>query len=224
MNIDQDIYQYYNEIAPNYDENRFGNTYGRYLHEQEDKFLEKHIHRTGNILDLGCGTGRHLKYATHGLDLSENMIAQSKIKFPEKELVVGSAFKTAFSNVQFNQAFTFHVLMHLANGEIQQAIYEAERILKPGGQFIFDIPSRKRRKLINYQPNDWHGAASLSIAEIKKMTHQHWNIKIIQGVLFMPIHRFPKSIRKLLLPLDNLFCKSFLKEYASYLMVLLEKK
>jgi ubiquinone/menaquinone biosynthesis C-methylase UbiE len=224
MNSSIDIHTYYNNLASTYDENRFGNTYGQYLHQQESKFLKKVIRNKGNILDLGCGTGRHLEFATHGLDLSENMIEEASNKFPEKILTVGSAFETGFEKETFDQAYTFHVLMHLSKEQIIRTLEEVFRILKPGGQFIFDIPSKKRRKLIRYKTDGWHGAASLSIAEIKEMIGDQWIIQRKKGVLFMPIQRFPKGIRKMMLPFDNALCSSPFKEYSSYLMVVLEKK
>jgi ubiquinone/menaquinone biosynthesis C-methylase UbiE len=224
MDQEMNIHTYYNELASTYDEDRFGNTYGKYIHHQETQFLKKFIRKNGNILDLGCGTGRHLKFATHGVDLSENMIKVSGKKFPDKMLKVGSAFNTGFEKAQFNQVFSFHVFMHLGKPEIQLALNEAHRILQPGGQMIFDIPSDKRRKLLKYKTNHWHGATSMSVDEIRKMMGEEWTIKKVKGILFFPIHRFPKGLRKLLLPFDNLWCSSPFKSYSSYLMIVIEKK
>jgi ubiquinone/menaquinone biosynthesis C-methylase UbiE len=218
------IHSYYNHLAPAYDADRFGNTYGRYIHRQENRFLQKNIRPGENILDLGCGTGRHLDFATHGIDLSENMIAEARKKFPGKILQVGSAFNTGFDNEKFNQAFSFHVLMHLSKEEFSTTLFEMCRILNPGGTFIFDIPSYKRRNLIGYTSQNWHGANSMSIKEIKAMLGPQWKIKKIKGVLFLPIHRFPKWIRNIFLPFDNICCSSSFKEYASYLMIVLERK
>jgi ubiquinone/menaquinone biosynthesis C-methylase UbiE len=224
MSNEIDIHTYYNDLASKYDEDRFGNTYGKYLHEQEAKFLKKVIRSGGKILDLGCGTGRHLNFATHGIDLSENMIGIAKKKFPDKILKVGSAFDTGFETEEFDQIFSFHVWMHLSKQEISFILHETYRKLKPGGQLIFDIPSYSRRKLLGHRTHQWHGATSMTIKEIRSKADVQWEIKKIKGVLFFPIHRFPKGIRKLLLPFDNLWCSSPFKSYSSYLMVVLQKK
>lgn len=78
------IHEYYDHLAETYEQNRFGNSYGRYIDEQENVFLHSFFKdkRYSKILDLGCGTGRLLKFATHGLDFSEKMlrIAKEKIR------------------------------------------------------------------------------------------------------------------------------------------------
>ncbi len=224
MDTQTNIQSYYNNLAETYDENRFGNSYGQYLHQQETKFLEKVIVQGNQILDLGCGTGRHMSLATHGLDISENMLQEARKKFPKKEIRTGSVFQSPFEHDFFDQVFSFHVLMHLTKKEIELTFQEAHRILKPRGQFIFDIPSFKRRNLFNYKTQGWHGAASLSMKEVQEMAGADWVIKKYQGALSLPIHRLPKGIRKVMLPIDTGLSKSFMREYASYLMVMLEKK
>lgn len=72
------ITTYYNQLAQKYDSDRFGNAYGRFLHAQERALLTRWLAsvKAGAILDLGCGTGRFLDLATHGLDASTGMLEQ----------------------------------------------------------------------------------------------------------------------------------------------------
>lgn len=44
-----------------------------------------------------------------------------------------------------------------------------------------------------------------------------------QGVLFLPIHRFPVWLRQPVRWLDRLLCRSPWREYASYLVVKIQK-
>ena len=84
-----EIKKYYNDLASSYDSNRFNNSYGKYIDSQERLFLDAFLPKipSEKILDLGCGTGRFLDFAKYGVDVSPNMIAIAKSKFPEKEIV-----------------------------------------------------------------------------------------------------------------------------------------
>ena len=75
------IIEYYNQLASEYDENRFGNSYGQFIDFQERRILNKIFkNQSGKILDLACGSGRLTNFATSGADASEEMlkIAQKK--------------------------------------------------------------------------------------------------------------------------------------------------
>ena len=67
------IETYYNDIASNYDQWRFGNSYGKYIDYQERAILNNWLRdlKGKNILDLGCGTGIFLDLANTGLDIRE---------------------------------------------------------------------------------------------------------------------------------------------------------
>ncbi|MBF7090746.1 class I SAM-dependent methyltransferase [Flavobacterium sp. ALJ2] len=218
------ITDYYQQLAPNYDENRFNNSYGLYIDNQERSFLESLNLDLNKTVDLGCGTGRFLNFAAYGIDISSNMILQSKQKYPEKNIQLGSLSQVPFANNFFKNAFCFHVIMHLDKKETTTFLDEAHRILEKKGKLIFDFPSEKRRKLTAHTPENWHGANELSINEIVALTKDNWNLKKQTGILFFPIHHFPKKLRRFFIPLDNLLCRSFLKHYASYIILILEKK
>jgi ubiquinone/menaquinone biosynthesis C-methylase UbiE len=220
------VIEYYNELAPAYDQYRFENSYGRYIHQQETAFLKQVLNgrKAANILDLACGTGRLLHFATHGADASEAMITQARVKQSEKTFATCEANQLPFENGFFNTVFSFHLLMHLDNTQVQSIFAEVARVLQPGGLFIFDMPSAKRRQLLGKKVNGWHGALSFTYGELKTLTAAQWQWKQNRGVLFLPVHRLPNSLRAPLRGIDNLLCRSFLKEYASYHMVVLQKK
>lgn len=219
-----DILSYYNQIAAIYDKDRFENSYGRFIHAEEIFFLERHLNKNATTtLDVGCGTGRFLNYATHGIDLSPEMLAIAKEKFPNKDLKISDATATGFENNSFEQAFSMHVFMHLDFETSQNILNEVHRILQPNALFIFDFPSQKRRFLSHRTKENWHGSNEMSIEKLQQLLENKWVIKHYEGILFLPIHRFPKSWRKSFLRLDQWLCRSFLKGYASYLVVVLER-
>lgn len=222
----KEIGDYYEALAPVYDQDRFGNTYGQFIHQQEEKILQQLIGplAEGELrLDLGCGTGRLLHFGTHGLDFSLAMVEEARKKYPAKVLQQGSALALTYPEEVFSTVFSFHFLMHLKEEDIPKVLAQVARILDTKGVFVFDIPSAKRRKLTNYQTQNWHAAQSLSIATLDDLLKEDWQLIDYQGVLFLPIHRFPVWLRQPVRWLDRLLCRSLLKEYASYLVIKIQK-
>ncbi len=220
-----EIKKYYDNLAENYDNNRFENSYGKYIDFQERVFFKSRITKTKNskILDLGCGTGRFLDFANFGVDISPKMIEVSRLKFPDIEFREGSVSDIPFEDDYFETIFSMHVIMHLNIENTTNFLDESYKKLKNQGILIFDFPSKKRRKLMNFKSQNWHAANSFSIDDINKMIHKKWSITKTQGLMFFPIHRLPKFSRSFFVKLDTLFCKSFLKEYASYTIVEFKK-
>lgn len=220
------IKKYYDDLAPTYDSNRFENSYGKYIDQQERTFLKSILEKNAfkNTLDLGCGTGRFLEFANHGVDISPRMIEIAQSKFPNTAIKEGSVSNIPYPENYFDLIFSLHVIMHLDLNITEDFLTESHKKLSLNGKLIFDFPSKKRRKLINYKSENWHAANDFSTAEILKMTENNWKLKTYKGILFFPIHRFPTWIRPFLGKIDTLLCNSFLKEYASYIIVELEKK
>ena len=218
------VKNYYDEIASTYDESRFDNSYGKFIDRQERQFLARHL-KSKNVLNLGCGTGRFMEYSSVGLDVSPVMLEEARKKFPDKQLIEGSAFAMPFQEDSFDAVICFHVIMHLNLKDTQAIFEEVHRVLKPGGIFIFDYPSAERRKLTRYKSQNWHGANAFRKEEIKRLfTDYHFSHKTKKGVLFSPIHRLPKIIRPAFYGLDQLLTKSPWRHYSSYLIHAIEKK
>lgn len=225
-NQHSDIKSYYNKLAQNYDDNRFNNSYGQYLDQQERAFLNRVLKNTlpKYCMDLGCGTGRLLDYAQYGVDFSPEMLKVAQQKYPHKILREGSITEIPIENNQLDVIYSFHVIMHQSAETTKQFICEAHQKLKTGGKLIFDFPSAKRRKTVKHQQDNWHAANQMTLLDIEKFIGSEWKIIESQGFLFFPIHRIPHRLRPFFKTLDNLICRSFLKEYASYLVIILEKQ
>jgi SAM-dependent methyltransferase len=186
-------------------------------------FLNKHL--TGQkTLNLGCGTGRFMEFATIGLDISQEMIGVAQSKYPNKFFFVSDATQMPFENNAFDSIFCLHVFMHLPTEKAIEIVAEAGRVLPKGGQFIVDFPSLKRRNLFGTRPQSWHGGSAYSIEMIEKLVTKDWLLTTYEGILLLPIHRMPIWLRPFLWRVDSWLCNSFLKQYASYLIISLEKK
>lgn len=222
-----DISAYYDSVAPDYDRSRFDNSYGQFIHSQEYGALTRMLNGTppAYTLDLACGTGRLLGLAGTGFDLSARMLAEARRKFPDKNLVAGDATRLPFPDASFDAVFSLHFLMHLNREQTQAVLAEAWRVLRPGGRLVVDFPSGKRRQFTGgHHYQNWHGSNAGTLKEWQSMTAEQWQTIDIQGVLFFPMHRLHPRLRMPLLPFDTWLCRSFLKEYASYLMLCLLKK
>ena len=226
MNANQEIITYYDALAERYDDDRFANTYGNYIHKQELHLLNLYLDKNSipNNLDLACGTGRFLDFANTGIDLSPRMVDVCTKKFPKKRVLVGDATDLPFENNGFSNILSFHLMMHLDKEMMDKIMAEAHRVLKSGGHFIFDIPSAKRRALTRFRPNGWHGANSESISTILKTCHNDWDLKAFHGIAFFPIHWIPVRFRRFFIALDTFFGSTFLKEYSSHLVIILKKR
>ena len=136
--VKEEINQYYNELAKDYDSSRFSNSYGKYINSQENIILNKHLdqEKVSLNLDVACGTGRFLKYADYGLDISTEMVEISKNKFPTKKIAVGDAENLPYENKFFENIISFHLFMHLDLIMTEKILLETSRVIKKGLLFL----------------------------------------------------------------------------------------
>lgn len=219
------VVQYYDRLAERYDHERFGNSYGAYVDAQERRILERWLAPVGNgkILDLGCGTGRLLDLATHGLDASEAMVKQARSKHPDKPIHCGPGVELETMGVRFDAILCLHLFMHLPPGDIQRLVQACHNQLQPRGLFIFDVPNALRRKLTGFRASGWHGGTALSRAEVRNLAGAGWKQRAERGVLFFPIHRLPSRLRSAFRLIDDLVGMTPLKAISSYSLHCLEK-
>ena len=109
------------------------------------------------ILDLGCGSGRHLVYLAkhdflvYGIDSSNEGIRIAKGWLKRKNLKanlrVGNIFKRLpYKDDFFDALISTSVLQHAKIRDIKFAIKEIERILRPEGLIYITLPRKKFKK------------------------------------------------------------------------------
>ena len=98
------------------------------------------------VLDMGCGTGMLTLLikqtepgaAVYGLDMDLQAlnIARAKIDKAEQNVTLqqGSAICLPYPDESFDRVFASLMLHHLTREDKQQALREAFRVLKPGGE------------------------------------------------------------------------------------------
>jgi len=111
-------------------------------------FSEKGIRR---ILDLGCGTGRHLLFllkrgfevygldgSPNGLEIAKNWITEENLS---SELVCQKIeHKFPYKDGFFDAVISIQVIHHNLMKDIIFTVKEIERILKPEGFIFFTFP------------------------------------------------------------------------------------
>jgi SAM-dependent methyltransferase len=121
-------------------------------------------HNVKRVLDLGCGSGRHLVFlAKNGFDVYGIDMAKSGIKISknwlDKEglkanLRVGDIYKKLpYKNNFFDAIVSTQTLHHEKIGKIRNLIKEIERILKTNGLIFITVldlkfvPNRNKRQI-----------------------------------------------------------------------------
>jgi ubiquinone/menaquinone biosynthesis C-methylase UbiE len=125
----------YNRKADNYD-----NTFdGRFTVKFKRLMLEELVVNIGSsILDVACGNGTFLKTLSNkyeikgfGIDISEKMIENARIRCPGMVFEVSSCEHTPFKNEMFDVITVCAAYHHFS--DINAFAREVKRILKPQG-------------------------------------------------------------------------------------------
>lgn len=136
------------------------------------------------VLDLGSGTGRVLEnllnYKTkkiYALDKSDAMlnflgrIYTKETKDSKVEAINSTSDKIPLNNNSIDLVTAFHLFKHLS--VIKPTLSQVNKVLKPGGYFIFDILNAN--SLIKFNPGDCY---ILSEDQIKSLLEkQGFNVK-----------------------------------------------
>ena len=115
---------------------------------------EKGMH---DVLDLGCGDGRHLihlareGFAATGMDYSWWGIQRTK-EWLDKEglnadIACAEAAFLPYQANRFDAVITFQVIHHQRMVMVRQSFGEVKRVLRPGGFFYAVVP--------HFPPEDW---------------------------------------------------------------------
>lgn len=103
-----------------------------------------------NLLDLGCGVGRHaIFFARRGFtveafDLSEEGLAELKegCRGLPVNTTSGEMKNLPYEDSSFDCVLAYHVIYHTDTAGIKQVISEIKRVLKLGGEFYITFISK----------------------------------------------------------------------------------
>ena len=140
---------YYDAAAAWYDRGR-GQRYHQLVDDLAIELIARHGHG-GDVLEVGCGTGRLLTRITGfarqalGIDLSAKMLAHARAR--GLRVVQGSATALPLAPASVDVACAFKVLAHVP--DVRLALAELTRVVRPGGWVLAEFyNARSLRRLV----------------------------------------------------------------------------
>ena len=141
------IIKAYNDTAREYATQFIDELTGKPLDQLLLKRFADENNTKGKILDIACGPGQTTQFLHQcgvqnllGLDLSPGMIKEAREIHQNKILFqTGDMLKLKFEDNHFGSAICFYGIVHFLIEELDQALMEIFRVIKPGGQFLFSF-------------------------------------------------------------------------------------
>ena len=154
----------YNRIGTGYNDTRKADSYltGRLLHHLGPK-------QDALYLDIGCGTGNYTHALSTkglwfiGIDPSENMLNEARLKNDKKDWKLGEASETGLSNESIDDIIATLTIHHWP--DLFKGFSELYRVLKPKGKMVIFTSTPKQMK--GYWLN--HYFPKMLIDSIKQM-------------------------------------------------------
>ena len=119
---------------------------GRQRWQRRVQMLSGHLRPGMSILEIGCGTGYFTRELTQrgadivAIDVSPDLleIAKAKYSAPNVRYEIQNAYSLTYADAMFDSVVGSSILHHL---EIEEALREIYRVLKPGGTIYFTEPN-----------------------------------------------------------------------------------
>jgi len=137
----------------------------REVRESEKKLFSKlfdQIPESGNILDLGCGTGepfdRYLVehgYDVTGVDLVEKHVQAARERVPEAEFIEGDFFDVDPEEQKFDAVVSFYAVFHLPREKHGELFKHMNSLLKENGMLLITVGGDEMDR---YVEEDWNGS------------------------------------------------------------------
>ena len=164
--------------------------------------------REARIIDIGCGSGRFIKYIREryehqlivGIDPSSAILAADSLLGTDEKviLVQAAADNIPYPENYFDFAYSLGVLHHIP--DTQKALNDSVKILKPGGYFLlylyYNLDNRNFFfKAIFHLSNLVRSVVSKMPAKAKKIT-----CDVLAILLYMPFVLMCRLLKRLGVP------------------------
>lgn len=172
-------------------------------------FMAENIHRTSQVLDVGCGTGQTAAYLAStygakvtGVDINPIMVSKAKQRMKDHylpiQIILGSIENIPLSDQQFDYIISESVLSFV-NQPV--ALNEIFRLLKTGGRFIAieqtvtkQFSAEEEREIKQFY--DFHSLNTQEdwIAYLNQAGFQHIEIRKSTSFVSEPDYHFSADI------------------------------
>ena len=132
------------------------------LHQDMPRLIQVfERHEVKKVLDLGCGSGRHLIYlakhgfTVYGFDSSKTAIKLARELLKREDLradlrIWDMLKKFPYPSSFFDAVISIQVIHHGTSNQVKRVIREIERVLKEDGLIFVTVPKRAFRKRGEY--------------------------------------------------------------------------
>lgn len=158
-------------------------------------FYKQDLH-TKVILELGCGIGRVTRYIADvfdkviAVDVSKNMVDKAKNRVSGNiDWIVcdGKTLDVADNSVDI--FYSYIVLQHCPQEFVRSYFKEAQRVLKSGGLFVFQLHTG----LVHTEPATYCSYSHWTVSEIKEELKDMEEIKFVDCGEGMDLNIFKKK-------------------------------
>ncbi len=126
----------------------------RGMREISAALLGNRLRDGGGLLDAGCGSGGFLRWAGErgrfeqlaGVDISAEAIEFARGRVPEADLQVASVWRLPFADASFDLVTLNDVLQHVPGAQIDRAVGELNRVIRPGGAILVRTNGGRRAR------------------------------------------------------------------------------
>ena len=139
-----------------------------------------------SVLEVGFGSGltflnlNRLYKKIYGLDLSCDVTEVTQVFAPlgiHPELRNGNVLDMPYADNQFDTVLLISILEHLQPKELDRALCEVKRVLKPGGQIVYGVPVERpfmvtMFALLGYNIRKYHFSTEQDVADAARKHFQ----------------------------------------------------
>jgi SAM-dependent methyltransferase len=154
-----------------------------------------------DVLEIGCGSGMGLGYLARrakkvvGGDTTIELVEAARQHLPGVDLLQMTAEELPFRDASFDVVLMLEMIYYVPN--LDRAIGEARRVLRPGGRLFICLPNRDRPDFNPSPYSVWYPSA----AELRDLLQRHG----FQGRIFGGFPVEAESSRdRLLTPIRHL--------------------